>query len=128
MYRFIVFLMVACFASASADTETASEIDLLAAGLEEKVAAIASQALGATASGASLPGISLAEGISEVTGVAISPLLGISSVGAWKYWHTETTARARLPWYCQPWAWGSGLGLILLCFCKDLSELLCPEF
>lgn len=125
MYRFIFILMVAFFASASADAETASETDLLAAGLEEKVAAIASQAFGA-ASGASLPGISLAEGISEVTGVAISPLLGISTVGAWKYWHTETTARVHLPWYCQPWAWGSGLGLILLCFCKDLFGAAVP--
>ena len=126
MNRFIAILLIAYFASANADAEPVSETDLLAAGLEEKVAAIASHALGTTTSGAVIPGVSLAEGITEVTGVAISPLLGISAVGAWKYWHTEATARMHLPWYCHPWAWGSGLGLIALCFCKDLFGAAVP--
>jgi hypothetical protein len=66
-----------------------------------------------------LPGIALTQGITEITGVAISPLLGVSSVGAWRYWHTPPAARAALPWYAQPWAWGTGLTLIALCFLKD---------
>lgn len=73
-----------------------------------------------------LPGISLAEGISEITGVAISPLLGVSTVGAWKYWHTEERLRSRLPWYCHPYAWGTGLALIGICFLKDFLGAAAP--
>ena len=66
-----------------------------------------------------LPGIALTQGITEITGVAISPLLGVSSVGAWRYWQTPAAGRAALPWYAQPWAWGTGFGLLGLCFFKD---------
>ncbi len=66
-----------------------------------------------------LPGLALSQGITEITGVAISPLLGVSSVGAWRYWKTPAPARAALPWYAQPWAWGTGFGLLALCFLKD---------
>ena len=66
-----------------------------------------------------VPGVSLAQGITEITGVAISPLLGVSAVGAWTYWSTPTDFRAGLPWYAQPWAWGCGLGVLALCFLKD---------
>jgi hypothetical protein len=73
-----------------------------------------------------LPGTSLAEGISEITGVAISPLLGVSTVGAWKYFHTEEHLRFRLPWYCHPYAWGTGLSLLSLCFVKDFLGAAAP--
>ncbi|MEK7951967.1 hypothetical protein [Luteolibacter soli] len=66
-----------------------------------------------------LPGVAFSQGITEITGVAISPLLGVSSVGAWRYWKTPAEARAALPWYAQPWAWGTGLVLLTLCFLKD---------
>jgi hypothetical protein len=66
-----------------------------------------------------VPGVALAQGITEITGVAISPLLGVSSVGAWRYWKTPAAGRAALPWYAQPWAWGTGLALLALCFLKD---------
>jgi hypothetical protein len=66
-----------------------------------------------------LPGITLAEGVSEITGVAISPLLGMSAIGAWTYYQTDTELRSRLPWYCHPYAWGFGLSLIAICFLKD---------
>jgi hypothetical protein len=66
-----------------------------------------------------LPGVALSQGITEITGVAISPLLGVSSVGAWRYWNTPAAGRAALPWYAQPWAWGTGLALLSLCFLKD---------
>ncbi len=66
-----------------------------------------------------LPGVALSQGITEITGVAISPLLGVSSVGAWRYWKTPAAGRASLPWYAQPWAWGTGLALLALCFLKD---------
>jgi hypothetical protein len=66
-----------------------------------------------------LPGIALTQGVTEITGVAISPLLGVSSVGAWRYWKTPAEARASLPWYAQPWAWGAGFAVLALCFLKD---------
>lgn len=66
-----------------------------------------------------LPGVALSQGITEITGVAISPLLGVSTVGAWRYWHTLATDRAALPWYAQPWAWGTGFALLTFCFFKD---------
>jgi len=65
------------------------------------------------------PGVALAEGITEITGVAISPLLGVSAVGSWTYFRTEPERRAELAWYCQPWAWGSGFVILGLCFLKD---------
>ena len=66
-----------------------------------------------------LPGVALSQGITEITGVAISPLLGVSSVGAWRYWHSPAEVRDTLPWFCQPWAWGTGFVLLGLCFLKD---------
>lgn len=66
-----------------------------------------------------LPGVALSQGITEITGVAISPLLGVSSVGAWRYWKAPAEARASLPWYAQPWAWGTGFAVLALCFLKD---------
>lgn len=73
-----------------------------------------------------LPGIALSQGITEITGVAISPLLGLSSVGVWQYWKTPAARRATLPWYAQPWAWGTGLALLTLCFLKDSLGTLVP--
>lgn len=66
-----------------------------------------------------LPGVALSQGITEITGVAISPLLGVSSVGAWRYWNAPAEARSSLPWYAQPWAWGTGFAVLVLCFLKD---------
>src|ERR1700722_18081967 len=51
------------------------------------------------------PGTELAKAISKITGVAISPLFGASAIGAWKYAETPPEARAKLPWYAQPWFW-----------------------
>src|SRR5687768_10667588 len=73
-----------------------------------------------------LPGVALAEGISQITGVAISPLLGVSAVGAWRYYRTPAALRERLPWFCHPVAWGFGLGLLALCFLKDLFGTATP--
>jgi hypothetical protein len=70
---------------------------------------------------AELPGVSLANGITEMTGVAISPLMGVSAMGAWHYFRTPEPNRGRLPWFCHPAAWGTGFGLLLLCFLKDLT-------
>lgn len=66
-----------------------------------------------------LPGVALSQGVTEITGVAVSPLLGVSGVGAWRYWNTPAERRGGLPWYARPWAWGTGFALLSLCFLKD---------
>jgi hypothetical protein len=67
-----------------------------------------------------LPGVSLAEGITQVTGVAISPLLGVCGVGTWQYFMASPEQRHLLPWFCHPLAWGIGFGILGLGFTKDL--------
>lgn len=70
-------------------------------------------------SGKSAPGLEAAQAISTITGVAISPLLGVSGVGVVKYFKTAPDKRAKLPWFAQPWFWGPALLLVLLTFVKD---------
>lgn len=72
------------------------------------------------------PGVSLSQGISEITGVAISPLTGVSVVGAWTYYKTQPHLRHRLPWYCHPGVWGTGLALLAVCFLKDFLGAAAP--
>lgn len=59
-------------------------------------------------------GEELARTLTLATGVPISPLLGVSGLGAWRWWRTPAEARPRLPWYTRPWFWGSGIALALL--------------
>ncbi len=66
-----------------------------------------------------LPGVDVAEGISQITGVAISPLLGVTASGAWRYFRTPPEMRNSLPWFCHPAAWGAGLVLLGVCLFKD---------
>ncbi|WP_051946461.1 hypothetical protein [Verrucomicrobium sp. BvORR106] len=75
---------------------------------------------------AHLPGVGLAEGVSQITGTAVSPLLGVSAVGAWKYFATEEALRSRLPWYCHPGVWGSCFVMLGLCFLKDFLGAAAP--
>lgn len=59
-------------------------------------------------------GEEIARTVTLTTGVPISPLLGVSGLGAWRWWQTPAAARAALPWYARPWFWGSGLFLVFL--------------
>lgn len=72
------------------------------------------------------PGIAAAETLSQVTGIAISPLLGVSAVGAYKYFRTPSVQRARLSWYAQPWFWGPALLIVAMCFAKDAAGPVLP--
>jgi hypothetical protein len=88
----------------------------------------AAPAEAASSTNAPVPGVKLAHAISEITGVAISPLLGVSTVGAWKYFHAETPQqRARLPWFAQPWFWITGFVLVTACFLKDTLGIAAPR-
>jgi hypothetical protein len=69
----------------------------------------------------STPGIEAARAISTITGVAISPLLGVSTVGAWKYFKTPGAQRSKLPWFAQPWFWIPALVLVGLVCLKDIA-------
>lgn len=59
-------------------------------------------------------GEEIARTVTLTTGVPISPLLGVSGLGAWRWWRTPAAARAELPWYARPWFWGPGLFLVFL--------------
>ena len=81
----------------------------------------------APATNAVTPGADLARAISEITGVAISPLLGVSAIGAWKYFHAQTPQqRARLPWFAHPWFWIPAFVLVTACFLKDTVGITAP--
>jgi len=67
----------------------------------------------------STPGLEAAQAISTITGVAISPLLGVSGVGVWKYFKTAPEHRAKLAWYAQPWFWVPAMLLVVVVFVKD---------
>jgi len=75
---------------------------------------------------AAAPGVELAQTLSTITGVAISPLLGVSAVGAWKYFHTPSEKRAKLPWFAQPWFWVPAFLLVALCLAKDTLGTAAP--
>lgn len=114
----IVFLFLIGISSTRAEG-TASADEASAAFIEK---------IGISESDEHLPGVKLAEGVSQLTGVAISPLLGISVVGAWNYYRTDEASREKLPWICHPAAWLTGLGVLLICFFKDSFGNLLPAF
>ena len=73
------------------------------------------------------PGDELARTISQLTGVAISPLLGTGAVGAWRYFETPSAQRERLPWFAQPWFWVPALIIVGLAAAKDALGPVTPS-
>ena len=62
------------------------------------------------------------ETVSMITGVAISPLLGVGGVGAYKYFSVHNDAeKAALPWFANPLFWIPALLLVGVCFLKDAA-------
>ena len=59
-------------------------------------------------------GLAIAEALATATGIAITPLLGVSAVGAWKAYKTPPELRGQLPWYAARWFWVPGLAIALL--------------
>lgn len=76
--------------------------------------------------GNKLPGAEFAEALSTVTGVAISPLLGVSAYGAVHYYRTPVEQRANLPWFAQPIFWVPALLLVGLVAAKDIFGAAAP--
>lgn len=68
----------------------------------------------------------LAGTITEITGIAISPMMGVSAIGAYRYFKSDETERASLPWYCHPVVWMSGLLLVGACAFKDSFGTVIP--
>jgi len=56
----------------------------------------------------------IAEVITLATGIPVSPLVGVSGLGAYRWWSTPVERRGALPWYARPPYWGTGLFLAFL--------------
>ncbi|HEY8994859.1 MAG TPA: hypothetical protein VIM71_09375 [Lacunisphaera sp.] len=66
------------------------------------------------------PGLELAALATQVTGIAISPMLGVSAVGAWQYFKAGTPEeKAALPWFAHPGFWAVGLLVVGAVAAKD---------
>lgn len=73
------------------------------------------------------PGLELAALATQVTGIAISPLLGVSAVGAYRYFAADTDAeKAALPWFAHPGFWAIGLLLVAAVAAKDVAGAALP--
>ena len=72
----------------------------------------------------------MAQTISLITGVAISPLLGMGAVGAWQYFQWQkkpASSRGPMPWYANPFFWGPALILVGLIGAKDILGTAAPS-
>lgn len=65
-------------------------------------------------------GLELAKTATQITGVAISPLLGVSAIGCYDWWRASTPAeKAALPWFANPLVWICGFLLVGASAAKD---------
>jgi hypothetical protein len=73
------------------------------------------------------PAAPIATAISTVTGIAISPLLGTSAYGAYKYFTAkDAAAREALPWYSKVSFWLPALLIVAVCAAKDAFGTVVP--
>jgi hypothetical protein len=71
-------------------------------------------------------GQQIARAVATVTGTAISPLFGVSVLGAYTYLQTPPAARASLPFYCSPVFWIPLAVLVALVMLKDTVASAAP--
>jgi hypothetical protein len=71
--------------------------------------------------------VTLSHTITSTTGIAMSPLLGMGVLGAWKYYKSDGEYRNNLPWYSKPWVWGICFGIFLILKSKDTLGVWIPE-
>ncbi len=62
---------------------------------------------------------SVTKALATVTSTAISPLLGVSVMGAWQYFKTPSPQRGQLPFFDRPYFWAPVMTLLVLIFIKD---------
>jgi hypothetical protein len=73
------------------------------------------------------PGLELAAMATQVTGIAISPLLGVSAVGAYQYFQADTPEqKTALPWFANPAFWAVGLLAVAAVAAKDAAGATLP--
>jgi MFS family permease len=99
---------------------------LIGASAFQSAAAPSAGGASAAAKSRTTPGIEAAKAISLITGVAISPLLGVGAVGAWEYFSVPPEQRTRLPWYAQPAFWIPALMLVAMAGAKDIFGTALP--
>jgi len=74
-----------------------------------------------------IPGEDIAQTASMITGVAISPLIGVSAVGAYKWWQAKSPEqKAKLPWFANPLFWIPAFVLAGACLIKDTAGTALP--
>ena len=71
-------------------------------------------------------GLAAAQALTTVTGVAISPMMGVGVLGAWDWCHAPAEQRSRLHWYAHPAFWIPALLLVLLVAVKDVIGTALP--
>ena len=69
----------------------------------------------------------LATEISKVTGCAISPILGLSVLGAYTYYTTPRQERGSLPWHASPRFWTPLLVILAGIILKDSAKVTLPK-
>lgn len=64
-------------------------------------------------------GLELAKALTKITGIAISPLLGVGAVGAYDYFSCPADKKDKMPWYAQVKFWLPALLLVGVVALKD---------
>jgi len=72
-------------------------------------------------------GLEIAKTITLITGVAISPLLGVGAYGAWTWFGTPSEKKADLSWYAKPSFWIPALLIVAVVFLKDVGGAAIPD-
>lgn len=75
----------------------------------------------APAASSKAPGAALAQQISLLTGIAITPLFGSSAYGCYLWCKAPEGQKTNLPWFAHPWFWVPGLLIVAVCFIKDTA-------
>lgn len=91
--------------------------------------AFAPRAAAASSSKAAQPtvGLKIAETITMITGVAISPLLGVGAYGAWTWFRTPSEQKDDVHWYARPAFWIPALLIVGIVFFKDVGGAAIPD-